>query len=1566
MADLAKIKRNVGRMVEQNAPESDIDEYIKSEGVTLDAVRAFKGQERPATFDKDVAAARRQGGGVTGLRFADNLSFGAFNPVSAAVSAGFSTAKNALTGKPTDFVGDYKYERDVLDEALKAERKDAGGMGIAADIAISLPFFGGGRAAATAGVAPMVAAAPKNYLGQLADVSKAGAVYGGIYGLNSARGGVGEHLTDIGTNALAGAAFGPALKMGLDATMGAARIPGNAWEWATSRSPAQQAQASEIRQSFLDSGVREFGPAITPSGTQRRTAEGLAGSIFGAPIRREAQGAIDDATRAVQYAVRQPIGNQPLNDAAAEVQGTLRQNLLSRSLPRERIESMTPDELARLTGPIDDRGFSPIPPKVDPIAPRSVDPVMPEPVRPDGLNFERVQPRPVERGVVRPNYPAQEQFVASPEVAAATQGAMGEFQIAQQAAAKARADLERFGSVNDLTQKVRTYAGNNKSALEAESPEAFAAWAADNQAQRGLFAAKRKLDAAQAAEQQDKQQRWVEAVRAEHAKTAQQVEDQFQRESAAAQAEAQRATEANRAAAMRRADMEARAKAEAETAARRAQAEDEARIATEQARTEAQQRFEADRAQRPGFELGRSRETYKTEFDAAYSQLDKATPKFGRNPMGERIAGLGDKRTSTEGLLNEMALELRAAGKLPGYRGVLYSEAGTAIRPGLIKNFRDKFGDEIGDRLEMLIERRAKAQFGLSPQGMRDLITTVRRERQRATRPLDPMSSPDPERAAALTRLEGALKEDYHQFIRDTGAGGERISGMVRNVDEEYRKFVTELRAPLVKLFGDKVEPMAAMGRVAKAAEEGNLHVLRPYMRVMTEKSDPQKGAAAVIAHMTNNAPDLQSFIKGYQSLHPDAKSVLFAGDKGQAMRRSFDRLATVAERLAPFEKAAKGGSIDLTNRANWAVGMTAMANFFPALMMSAGAAATARFMASPRYVEWMARTSSSRTPKQIDVAYGQLASILGKDTTLDRDTKQKIMGAVSEMAGTKEANATFFGENTKGADKAKLSTARQMAKDGKSRDDIWNATGWFKDNTGQWFYEVPDDLDVNDQMRKDMSAKPQRMKVEGVETDVPLAYQLGDVARDAPMEADPRMKKATMQWADMPDQQNVYGMTYHGSGGRPPSVWINKSANKSDDDMVDTMLHERQHVADFVGGIKDPPSTNMTAAMTDKGAYRRIPSEMRAFTTAARRNLTPEERRSVAPLDTAMDVPFDEMQGKKRPPGMMKLGGPFGEASDIFTSLEAPPNADEVRQALANGVKRFDFDLDKPGSDAAVKAIKAAGGKITAYHVGGGGGSAWGGKKNGESVNKYDTKEALDQLTSDVEKLVGKGADYIHFDNTHRMSGRRLEQIADAIKKGGAGFVAKNNPDKWNLVMKRRPDLRPAYAIVENAMHDADETQAAYDLHDHDPKIPVYIIGFKKTIDGSPGVTDDYAKEYKKRNPWASVIIMNDEASYDIRTGGVVGGKKEKIDGMMKLGGPSEANKPFPLSVPAEQAPPVNEQSDRYADMIAKAAKGVDPSKADPQEVIDAAWNSSPTDDMADAIEHIAKRYKLRLPWEK
>ncbi len=224
-----------------------------------------------------------------------------------------------------------------------------------------------------------------------------------------------------------------------------------------------------------------------------------------------------------------------------------------------------------------------------------------------------------------------------------------------------------------------------------------------------------------------------------------------------------------------------------------------------------------------------------------------------------------------------------------------------------------------------------------------------------------------------------------------------------------------------------------------------------------------------------------------------------------------------------------------------------------------------------------------------------------------------------------------------------------------------------------------------------------------------------------------------------------------------------------------------------------------------------------------------------------------------------------FAQSSEMFSSLERPPVPAEVEALLARGVRIFDFDLEQTGAAAAVAAIKARGGMISAYHIGGGGGRAWGSVKAGEFVRYYDEPKSFLALTEDVRRLVGLGADVIHFDNTHRMSGKRLEAVADAIVAGGAGFVAKNNPDKWRLVMKRRPDLKPAFALVEDAMFDADETQAAYELFAKG--IGVYVVGFRKPIEPDvPAVTDAYAEAYERANPWCHVILMEDEQFFDTR----------------------------------------------------------------------------------------------------
>lgn len=77
MADLARIKGNVAKMVSMNAPERDIDRYIASEGVTIDDVRNYSDEQplnndlagKVATFTRgaDFGFGRKLGGLINAL-----------------------------------------------------------------------------------------------------------------------------------------------------------------------------------------------------------------------------------------------------------------------------------------------------------------------------------------------------------------------------------------------------------------------------------------------------------------------------------------------------------------------------------------------------------------------------------------------------------------------------------------------------------------------------------------------------------------------------------------------------------------------------------------------------------------------------------------------------------------------------------------------------------------------------------------------------------------------------------------------------------------------------------------------------------------------------------------------------------------------------------------------------------------------------------------------------------------------------------------------------------------------------------------------------------------------------------------------------------------------------------------------------------------------------------------------------------------------------------------------------------------------------------------------------------
>ena len=202
MTDLARIKNNVAKMVAMNAPESDIDGYIASEGVTIDDVKNYQ------SLDKDVL------GAVTAF---DKGYTGGFGRKLGGVI-------NAIGSAPVDaLLGDKKFSEafadrynKIVDPALEASKKFEGanpktalGLNIGGAVVSPINKLGAGyinKGATT--------------LNKLARSSGVGAGIGGVYGAGRT-----ENLDDLATNitedAQMGAAFGVAAPLAIQGLKGA-------------------------------------------------------------------------------------------------------------------------------------------------------------------------------------------------------------------------------------------------------------------------------------------------------------------------------------------------------------------------------------------------------------------------------------------------------------------------------------------------------------------------------------------------------------------------------------------------------------------------------------------------------------------------------------------------------------------------------------------------------------------------------------------------------------------------------------------------------------------------------------------------------------------------------------------------------------------------------------------------------------------------------------------------------------------------------------------------------------------------------------------------------------------------------------------------------------------------------------------------------------------------------------------------------------------------------------------------------------------------------------------------
>jgi flagellar biosynthesis GTPase FlhF len=1041
MADLAKVKRNVGRMVDQDAPEEDIDAYLEAEGVTAEQLRG----------EVSATASDYGGGPVTGVerfvrRVADPLTFG-FNDKAAALTDAVRNevipfGDSELEGKDFGEVYDarlglhrrrtataHESPEDALQGASDVASSTIGlGSTIAADpvaVAAQVPRGLAAIRSAYEGAAP-AAQAGAEALRSGSELIRHGFTYGALGGYGHSDDGGLETVGDMARTGMEGVTF----VLGL---ANLARSLGAGAEWiGNKRAPKieeRSARANEMREVAGET----FGPAVSGTGTAERSARGLGQSAVGRPLRDQAGRVISGVEERAQRTLNEQTGGRSSDELGGEVQDFLRHQLTERSVPAAEVQRMQPEQLQDITGLPLPESYAPAAPRVPPVQPRPVDPVTPEAY----LDQVRRGVPEAPRRNVEPRYPEtprMEDLPVARQIEDRVRKVDGRIADLVKRRDHHRKAIERGDTAaqNDLAQHGLSieygYAGPDHFLVtdaqgrqfesgrreHYQSDEAFdaaqraATWLRER---RDRVSRNQRIESDIEKNQRTREEALTgrrEAVETAHTETVQRQRSEAERiadeEARATQAlETQRAREE----AAQRETPAAVQRAAEETRSRQEQAAREAGDETRRLQAESDAAHQAELAERrtrpDTSRLGGSRETYVTEADAAYEMGRRHTPLVQRNPLGHR----GGAPTSTARLLDSIAQEARGGGLLPGYRnGQLFDERG-AIRPDLLDFLRDKLGADVTQRLAYLSERRAAPgrQFAPAIQGLHDMRTAIGQAREAAGR--------EGHDAGMLKRLYDAFDQDIVAF-RNTGPGGETATRLRQAQDADYKAMLADLKRPLERLFAENTTPQQALGKLATAARAGDLGVLRAFMRVMIDKGDPARGAAIIVSHMADGARSMSSFLKGLGEIKPESRDVLFYGREGNALRRELERLERVAKQMEPYEKMAKAkGGLDLStlisSRARLADLLTAAGlyfHFWPTMMAVAGSAGVARFMASPRYVRWLTElpNATRRGPKSPE-ALRHLAALAGI-ARQDKEGGEEIITAATQLFLPSEALA--------------------------------------------------------------------------------------------------------------------------------------------------------------------------------------------------------------------------------------------------------------------------------------------------------------------------------------------------------------------------------------------------------------------------------------------------------------------------------------------------------------------------------------------------------------------------------
>ena len=737
--------------------------------------------------------------------------------------------------------------------------------------------------------------------------------------------------------------------------------------------------AGNVAREFEAAGVPEFAPATAGDGVAT-TANRLMSGYFGGSLRNQAVRSIEGVERGVQDTIAQTGAARSANEIGTEAQGFLRRQITSRN-PDVVPENMTAFQLQDISGVGPGLRAPPNAPPVQRVQPEQWNPqrrqVTPEEV-------DRAIP-PVER--VRTQTPPEimpDNVPVPPEIAKAVSDT------------KARHDagLQLWDKYGDQYTKL----ANERQKLM----DRYERWGTTPPAK--LAERVKRIDA-----ELDRLEGPLRAARDDmeaHTAAANRIRD-YQNENYALyretevrrlEGESENLHRLRREEARRSTEERLNVVADAEyqnnlnDPARRTafenQARNRARAETERRQNEADVTYRADLAQRQAQAIpqrvgGNSRQPYNTEFDAGYEATRRNTPPMQMNPLGRPN---DTTPTETVQLLDSIAMDYRKQGLLPGYRpGEIFGEDGT-LRPEVLQIISSLGGPGVSERIRAisLLRPRGAAQLGID--GLDKIRTAIGQALSDARqKPIGGLTQGEGAsqraRAAFLARLYDAIGTDVDQAVARV-PGGELASAQRAVLRDSYKSFMTEIRGPLSKVFGEKTTPEQAVKMLKDAArggDRGNLNLLNAYFRVADEKGDRVRATGVLLNSMAEGG--LEGFLASYRGMPPEVRAMLARGDSAPIIAR-LDQLARVGGYLERFARNARPDQnvSDVARRAanapNVLTALMAYINAPTALVMVGGQAAASRALASPAFRRWLHRVPQAKTQKEMSDLLRRLSQV--------------------------------------------------------------------------------------------------------------------------------------------------------------------------------------------------------------------------------------------------------------------------------------------------------------------------------------------------------------------------------------------------------------------------------------------------------------------------------------------------------------------------------------------------------------------------------------------------------------